>query len=90
MKKRIDKTFAHQDLEVVAFDRYPMRDVLRPIFSHTQIMAYEAICEKLQEHGLTDAAKAAKDHIQEVRQEFKKGAAIAQEFLCCVGRKSST
>lgn len=86
----LDKMFAEQGLDVVAFERYPMRDALRLIFCHTQIMGYEAMCEHLEVCGQNEVAKARRDYLHEVGQEFKKRAALAPEFICCVGRKSST
>ena len=85
----LDESFAQQGLELVTFDRYHMRETLRPFFCHTQIMTYEALCEKLEQQGMLEPAKAARQHLQEVKDEFQIGAAIAQEFVCCIGRKGT-
>ena len=85
----LDQTFEKNGLEPVALDRYPMRDTLRPAFCHTQILTYEALCEKLDQQGMTEPARAAREHLQEVKGEFQRGAAIAQEFVCCIGRKGT-
>ena len=85
----LDQSFVQQGLELVTFDRYPMRDTLRPFFCHTQIMTYEALCEKLEQQGMLEPVKSAREHLQEVKDEFQKGAAIAQEFVCCIGRKGT-
>lgn len=85
----LDKSFAQHGLKVVTCDRYPMPDILRPFFCHTQIMTYEALCEKLESQGLVEPAKAAKEHLREVKEEIRKGAGVAQEFLWCVGQKGT-
>jgi hypothetical protein len=83
----LDKTFKEQGLEVVAYDRYPVRDVLRPHFSNTFFISYEAICKRFEQLGKTRLAKTSRQHISRLLEEFRNGAVIEQEFVFCVGRK---
>jgi hypothetical protein len=83
----LDKYFTQGGLELIAYEHYPVRDTLRPLFNLTIIMGYEARCKNLEEQGMIEQAKMAREHLKELTQEFRKGAVISGGQIGCIGRK---